>query len=70
MYRNINLKIKQKFEIESNNTIEGMKNLNMNDINGMLSNTDLTVLQNNYSYIFWSILAVGVLTVTVTTMKK
>jgi hypothetical protein len=42
----------------------------MNDINGMLSDSDLIVLQGNYSYIMWSILAVGLLTITVNTMKK
>ena len=42
----------------------------MNDINGMLSDSDLIVLQENYSYIMWSILAVGLLTITVNSMKK
>lgn len=70
MYRNVNLKIKKQLELESNNSIEGMQNLNMNDLNGMLSDTDIRVLQENYSYIFWSILAVGLLTATVVTMKK
>lgn len=40
------------------------------DINGMLSDSDLFVLQSNYRYILWSTLAVGILTVTVATMKK
>ena len=31
---------------------------------------DLIVLQENYSYILWSILAVGLLTITLNTMKK
>ena len=71
-YKTINLKIRQELEIQSNNNIEGMTNfkLNMNDINGMLSDTDLRVLQGNYSYIMWSILAVGILTITINTMKK
>jgi hypothetical protein len=74
-YKNINVKIRQELEIQSNNNIEGMtnlnmKNLNMNDINGMLSDADLRVLQENYSYIMWSILAVGILTITINTMKK
>jgi hypothetical protein len=61
-------------EIQSNNNIEGMQNMNssknINDINGMLSDTDLIVLQENYSYILWSILAVGILTITLSTIKK
>jgi hypothetical protein len=80
-YINTNIKIKKELEIQSNNNIEGMQNftsevntnskrLNMNDINGMLTDTDLIVLQGNYSYILWSILAVGVLTITINTMKK
>ena len=67
-YKQINM------EIQSNTNIEGMQNinspLNMNDINGMLSDTDLIVLQENYSYILWSILAVGILTITLSTIKK
>jgi hypothetical protein len=67
-YKQINM------EIQSNNNIEGMQNMNssknINDINGMLSDTDLIVLQENYSYILWSILAVGILTITLSTIKK
>ena len=47
-----------------------MQNLNMYDINGILNDSDLRVLQENYRYIFWSILAVGLLTATVITLKK
>jgi hypothetical protein len=49
---------------------ESDKVLTMNDINSMLSDTDIRVLQENYSYIFWSILAVGLLTITVNQIKK
>lgn len=49
---------------------ESDKFLTMNDINSMLSDTDIRVLQENYSYIFWSILAVGLLTITVNQIKK
>ncbi len=47
---------------------EGMSN--MNDLNGMLTDTDIRVLQANYSYIMWSILAVGILTITINTSFK
>ena len=68
-YKNINIKIKQELDLQSNNNnIEGMHN--MNDINGMLSDTDLIVLQANYKYIMWSILAVGLLTITINVIKK
>jgi len=67
-YRTVNMEIQKELELESNNNIEGM--MNMNDINGMLSDTDLRVLQENYNYIFWSVLAIGVVTVTVNIMNK
>lgn len=75
-YKLTNLKIKKELDLQNlpSNNIEGMQNFtslrNMNDINGMLSDSDLRVLQGNYSYIMWSILAVGILTVTINTMKK
>ena len=47
-----------------------MQNLNMNDVNGMLLDSDLHVLQKNYEYIFWGVLAVGLLTVTLNIMKR
>ena len=52
----------------NDNILEPM--LNMNDLNGMLNDSDLVVLQNNYQYIMWSILAVGLVTVTINTMKN
>jgi len=51
------------------NMKEGMQNLNMNDVNGMLADTDIIILQENYSYVLWSVLAVGLLTVTINMMK-
>lgn len=69
-YKLTNLKIKQQFSNLQSNNIEGMQNLNMNDINGMLSDSDMRVLQENYSYIMWSILAIGIVTVTINTIKK
>jgi hypothetical protein len=65
-YKNIQYKIDTELKIQSNN-IEGMRNIN--DINGMLTDSDLIVLQENYKYIFWSILAVGTLTIAINTMK-
>ena len=53
----------------SNNMKEGMQNLNMNDVNGMLADTDIIILQENYSYVLWSVLAVGLLTVTINMMS-
>ena len=57
-----------------NNNIEGMHNLSnpldLNDLNGMLSDSDLRVSKENYSYILWSILAVGIIAITINTMKN
>jgi hypothetical protein len=58
------------FEMEEIERIEGMQNIDMSDVNGMLQDTDIRILQENYSYIFWSILAVGLLTITVDVMKR
>ena len=66
MYQDITLFLNK--EKQSAGIVEGMRNLS--DINGQLLDTDLRVLQENYSYIFWSVLALGLLTVTVSTMKK
>ena len=66
-YKTIMKKIKNDSSSQSY-TKEGM--LNMDDINGMLNDTDLRVLQQNYRYILWSILAVGILTTTVHLLKK
>jgi hypothetical protein len=85
MYKRNDNKIKTELNIPINKNFiskkgkEGMKNIDidtdkkiitMNDINSMLSDTDITVLQENYSYIFWSILAIGLLTVTINQIKK
>jgi len=55
--------------LNGNNMKEGMQNLNMNDVNGMLADTDIIILQENYSYVLWSVLAVGLLTVTINMMS-
>ena len=53
----------------NSNRKEGMQNLNINDVNGMLADTDIIILQENYSYVLWSVLAVGLLTVTINMMS-
>jgi hypothetical protein len=64
MYKNINKKIR---ETKYSSNVEGMTNM---DLDGMVADTDLRVLQENYNYILWSILAVGIVTITVNAMKK
>lgn len=48
-------------------TVESM--LNMNDLNAMITDSDLYVLQENSQYFFWSILALGIITVTLNVKK-
>ena len=44
--------------------------VNATNINGILSDSDIVVLQENYSYLFWSILAIAIVVVTINTIKK
>jgi hypothetical protein len=70
-YKELNIKIKKELKLQHN--IEGMQNydrLNINDLNGMLSDSELSVLQENYKYMLWSIFAIGILTVTINVIKK
>jgi PAN domain len=76
MYRKNDTKIKNELNLPVTLKAEGMRSMKttetgitMNDVNSMLSDTDIRVLQENYSYIFWSILAVGLLTITVSKIK-
>lgn len=65
-------KIKREFNdnnIASNN-IEGMQMMAYNDLNGIQRDTKLYVLQQNYNYIFWGLLAVGVAAVTLNKLTK
>lgn len=49
-------------------TVETM--LNMNDLDAMVSDSDLIVIQQNSQYILWTLLALGILVITVNTLKK
>jgi hypothetical protein len=40
------------------------------NINGIVSDSDIVVLQENYSYLFWSILAIAVVVITINAIKK
>jgi hypothetical protein len=70
MGKNTNSKMLNPASLTNKNSMkEGMQNLDMSDVNGMLADTDLRVLQENYSYVLWSVLAVGLLTITINVMK-
>lgn len=66
MYSRVNNKINS--ELGNQNVKESM--LNMQDLNAMISDTDLVVLQNNYQYMLWSIIALGSVIITVNALKK
>jgi hypothetical protein len=61
---------KNSNKINNNNMLVVESMLNMNDLNAMMSDSDLVVLQNNYQYILWSIVAIGVITTTINIIKK
>lgn len=46
------------------------KTVDATNINGILSDSDIVVLQENYSYLFWSILALAVVVITLHAIKK
>jgi hypothetical protein len=43
--------------------------LNMDDINAMTTDSDLNVLKNNYRYLFWTILAISAVIITINVIK-
>lgn len=54
------------FEKTNNN----IKKFNTANIENILNDSDITVLQKNYDYLFWSILAAGTLLITMNISKK
>jgi hypothetical protein len=50
-------------------TNNNIKNFNTN-IENILNDSDITVLQKNYDYLFWSILAAGTVLITMNIAKK
>jgi hypothetical protein len=62
----------------ANQYIKDLSNINQqiqhmktgNNINNILEDSDIVVLQKNYNYLFWSVLAAGTLLVTMSVAKK
>jgi len=52
------------------NIHNNIKSINNNNFNNILKDSDIVVLQKNYEYLFWSILAVGTVLVTMNIIKK
>jgi len=54
----------------TNNKIRGIAGENSVGIENILNDSDIVVLQKNYDYLFWSILAVGTVLVSMNVLKK
>jgi len=74
---NVDKQVKVNNEGSQNyvNELSQTKNIidNMNTelkINNILNDSDIVVLQKNYSYLFWSILAVGVVLLSMNIVKN
>jgi hypothetical protein len=55
---------------EYKNTNQQIRNSNPSNIIGIVNDSDINVLKENYNYYFWSILAVGTVLVTMNITKK
>jgi hypothetical protein len=64
-----NTKSSQKYLSELDETKKEIRNIGPG-INSILNNSDIAVLQKNYNYLFWSILATGALIVSINVVKK
>ena len=51
-------------------TISSTQKMNSGSLQNILSDSDIVVLQKNYSYLVWSILAVGTVLITMNIVKK
>jgi len=52
------------------NTKKQINNLSTNSMNHIVEDSDITVLQQNYNYLFWSILATGTVLVSMNVLKQ
>ena len=55
---------------EYKNTTNKIKNFNSGNMDGIIRDSDINVLKENYNYYFWSILAVGTVLVTMNITKN
>ncbi len=68
---NTNMKGVKEYLNELNYTDNKIKGFNTNtNIENILSDSDIVVLQKNYDYLFWSILATGTVVVAMNIVKK
>ena len=56
--------------INTNDNISSTTKMNSGNLQNILSDSDIIVLQKNYSYLIWSILAVGTVLITMNIVKK
>ena len=55
---------------QTKNSIQTIQNTAAPGLHNILENSDIVVLQKNYEYLFWSVLAVGVVLVSVNVVKN
>ena len=66
---NQNIKASNKYVKDISNTNNQIKNFSTN-MNRILDDSDIVVLQKNYDYLFWSILATGIVLISMNIVKK
>ena len=55
---------------EYKNTNKKIKNLSSGVNDGIIHDSDINILKENYNYLFWSILTVGTVLITMNVTKK
>jgi hypothetical protein len=51
------------------NTKNQISGFNANNMDNIVEDSDITILQQNYNYLFWSILATGTILVSMNVLK-
>ena len=65
-----NIRGLRNYLMDYTNINNNIKNTDSSNIENILKDSDITVLQKNYDYLFWSILATGTVLVTMNIVKK
>ena len=64
-----NSKTSEKYLRELDGTVKQIQNFGPG-INNIVNNSDIVVLQKNYNYLLWSIVATGIIIVSMNVVKK
>jgi hypothetical protein len=66
----INIAGLDQYSKDYGQTSDKIKHFNTRNIENILKESDITVLQKNYDYLFWSILAAGTVLIGMNVLKK